>query len=331
VFGHNEKAHKRRQEPLVRLARLSGIGQYLCRRARRVIPHGIFERVRAIRVSRVWRCRLLFSICRRRGSSITTGSVTPMRQGATPAICAVCLFFCGCVGFTPLPKRVKGQSGAIEKPFDLSFIQVGQTRRAEVEEKLKHFDVGLPSQNFFMARWSTASSAIIVENLRVSGSQRLWRHRNLLVEFGSAGMVKSYTVFTDHELISRLTTVLESQPPLDFSHPLEIDAQLGPYSGGGASGKLILTLGMFTFKEDGTPKKPHDFKVAVADITSMDRANFDDADPVHAVLVIHLHKKIRGVTFSGLIFGRHPSVYFILTVPDFVTILKFVEQSKQTT
>ena len=255
-----------------------------------------------------------------------------MGQGATLAICAVCLFFGGCLGVTPLPKRVKGQSGAIEKPIDLSFIQIRQTRRTEVEEKLKHFDVGLQSQNFFMARWSTASSAIIVENLRGSASQRLWHYRNLLVEFGSAGMVKSYTVFSDHELISRLTTVVESQPPLDFSRPLEIAAQLGPEPyGRGASGKLILTLGMFTFKEEGTPKKPHDFQVAVADITSMDRTNFVDADPVHTVLVIHLRKKIKGVTFSGLMFGRHPSVYFILTVPDFVTILKFVEQSKQTT
>ena len=226
---------------------------------------------------------------------------------------------------------MKGQSGAIEKPFDLSFIQVGQTRRTEVEEKLKHFDVGLQSQNFFMARWSTASSAIIAEDLRKSSSQRVWHYRNLLVEFDSGSMVKSYTVFSDHELISRLTTVVESQPPLDFSHPLEIDAQLGPEPyGAGVSGKLILTLGMFAFKEDGTPKKPHDFQVAVADITSMDRTNFADADPVHTVLVVHLRKKVKGVTFSGLMFSRHPSVYFILTVPDFVTILKSIEQSKRT-
>lgn len=234
------------------------------------------------------------------------------------------------MGVTPLPKRVKGQGGAIEKPFDLSFIQVGQTRRTEVEEKLKHFVVGLQSQNFFMARWSTASSAIIAEDLRRSSSQRVWHYRNLLVEFGSAGMVKRYTVFSDRELIPRLTTVVESQLPLDFSHPLELDAQLGPEPyGAGISGKLILTLGMFAFKEDGTPKKPHDFQVAVADITSIDRTNFVDADPVHTVLVIHLRKKVKGVTFSGLMFSRHPSVYFILTVPDFVTMLKFVEQSKQ--
>lgn len=250
-----------------------------------------------------------------------------LQVGITLPLCVTLL---GCLGVTPLPKRVKGQSGLIEKPFDLSFIQGGQTRRTEVEEKLKHFDVRLQSQNFFMARWSTASSAIIVEDLRGGSSQRLWHYRNLLVEFSSAGIVKSYTVFSDHELISRLTTVLESQPLLDFSHPLEIDAKLGPAPyGAGASGKLILTLGMFTFKEDGTPTKPHNFQVAVADITSMDLTNFVDSDPVHTVLVIHLRKKIKGVTFSGLIAGRHPSVYFILTVPDFVTILKFIEQSKQ--
>src|SRR6476620_3989548 len=97
-------------------------------------------------------CRLLFSICRRAGSSLATCSVTLMRQGGAFPICgAVCLFFCGCiVGITPLPKRVKGQSGVIEKPFDLSFILVGQTPRTEVEEKLKHFGVGLQSQSFFV-------------------------------------------------------------------------------------------------------------------------------------------------------------------------------------
>jgi hypothetical protein len=250
-----------------------------------------------------------------------------LQVGITLPLCVTLL---GCLGVTPLPKRVKGQSGLIEKPFDLSFILAGQTLRSEVEEKLKHFDVGLQSQSFFMARWSTASAAIIAETLSGSSSQRIWHYRNLLVEFNGAGMVKNYAVFSDDELISHLTTVLVSQPPLDLSHPLEIDAQLGPEPyGAGASGKLILTPGMFTFKEEGTRKKPHRFQVAVEKIARMDCPNLSRDDPVHTLLLIQLHKKVEAVPSGGLIVGRHRRIYLYLTVPGLVTILEFLEQSRQ--
>jgi len=218
----------------------------------------------------------------------------------------------------------------IEKPFDLSSILAGQTPRIEVEEKLKHFDVGLQSQSFFMARWSTASGAIIAETLRGSSSQRIWHNRNLLVEFNGANVVKNYAVFSDDELISRLTTVMASQPPLDLSHPLEIDAQLGPEPfGGGALGKLILTPGMFAFKEEGTRKKPYSFQVAVENIARMDCQNLSRDDPVHTLLLIQLHKKVEAVPSGGLIVGRHRRIYFNLTVPGLLTLLEFLEQSRQ--
>lgn len=159
------------------------------------------------------------------------------------AICgAVCLCFCGCWGVTPSPKRVKGQSGVVEKPFDLSFIQAGQTPRTEVEEKLKHFDVGIQSQSFFMARWSTASWTVIgAPGPSLSPAQRWWRNKNLLIEFDGTAKVKSFQVFSSHELVSRLTAVVASQAPLDLSHPVEVDADLDLSGSGGAdrSGKLF--------------------------------------------------------------------------------------------
>ena len=256
-------------------------------------------------------------------------------EKALTIFCALCVCFCGCLAVTPAPKRVKGQSGVVEKPFDLSFIQAGQTPRTEVEEKLKHFDVGIQSQSFFMARWSTASWAVIGapgSSMSESISQRWWRNQNLLIEFDGTAKVKSFQVFSSHELVSRLMAVLASQAPLDLSHPVEVDAELDLSASGlaGRSGKIILTPGTLTFKESGTPKKPYSFQVATADIAGFGSSDFASADdPVHAVLGIHLRKKINPVS-GGSGWGAVRRVSFNLTVPGMVTILKFFEQSKQT-
>ncbi len=216
-----------------------------------------------------------------------------------------------------------GQGRVVEKATDLSFIHVGQTPRAEIEEKLKKFDVGINSPSFFIARWSSSNRFFIA----YGGGGRDWQNQNMLVEFDDAGKVKSYEVFPDHELVTRLGPVVASQPLLDLSRPVEIDTMLSL----GIDGKIILKPGILAFQESVIQKKSYNFQLAVADITSVDSSTHapdpSPVDPSHAECVIHLDNKT--VIHIPYIFWRHHAV-FTLTVRDLITVLKFMEQSKQT-
>jgi len=224
------------------------------------------------------------------------------------------------LGVAPAPKRVKGQGGVVEKPFDLSFIQTGKTLRTEVAEKLKNFDVGLNTQIFFMARWSSSSwVALLGEGGGLSPTPRLWGNQNLLVEFDNTGRVKGYAAFPDHELVSRLAPVAASLPQLDLSHPVEINARVEEPTR--AAGKIFLTAGRFDFDENGTAWK-HSFDVPVSEITRVDSSRLSSDDPTRVLLVMHFRNKI-----PALYGGRWAR--FSVSAHDLATILKFVQHGKQ--
>jgi hypothetical protein len=241
---------------------------------------------------------------------------------------SVWLCFCGCAGVVPLPKRVKGQGGG-EQARDVSFIHAGQTPRTEVEGRLKQFDVGINSQQFFIARWASSTwGAFACCGLGEGGAAgRHWGNENLLVEFDNAGNVKRNSVFSDQQLVARLTPVVALQPSLDLSRPVEIKTQLLLAASGWHLGKIILTPGVFTFKEEAASKKPRTFQVAAANITSIGSSRGAHVDPVYTLEVVHFDKKIKTLESGLLRLGSH-SAYFKLTVPDLMTVLKFVEQSK---
>src|SRR5258706_2492798 len=111
----------------------------------------------------------------------------------------LCLTLPGCMGVTRLPARVRTPQGS-QKPLDLSFLQTGQTTRAEVIEKLKLIDTGFQSDHFFLGRWNSSEWGGLVFAVGLGNSTgsaaRFWHDVNLLVEFDEKATVKSYVSFS---------------------------------------------------------------------------------------------------------------------------------------
>jgi hypothetical protein len=204
------------------------------------------------------------------------------------------------------------QGGVFRKAPDISFIRIGRTTRTEVSEKLAKFDVGVKLPHFFIARWSRISYAVLIGGPTLDG-------QNLLIEFDDGSKVKRDEIFADKLLVARLRPIVASQPFIDLSHPVRIPARLREFSG-----DLVLTPGVFTFEEGGTPNQPYSFRLAATDITVVGPSPYQHPrDPANTEQVIHFSKKIwPSHSWS------HRAVGVELAVPDLVTLLKFIEQSK---
>src|SRR5713226_4051618 len=105
----------------------------------------------------------------------------------------LCLLMPGCAGVTRVPERARTPQGS-EKKIDLSFMQPGQTTRAEVAEKLKQVDTGFQSDHFFLGRWNSSKwggwIAAVGLGTSAGGAARFWHDVNLLLEFDDKGTLK---------------------------------------------------------------------------------------------------------------------------------------------
>ena len=147
-----------------------------------------------------------------------------MKRCSQVALLAICIFLSGCVGVTRVPQRTRGQQGSIEN-IDLSFLNVGQTTKAEVCEKLKAVDTGVETQHFFVGRWDTSKWGgwvfLVGYGTGEAGAERFWQNANLVVEFDDSGNIKSQAVFPDKFLLEKLQPVAQ-ETKLSAAEHLEV-------------------------------------------------------------------------------------------------------------
>jgi hypothetical protein len=98
--------------------------------------------------------------------------------------------------------------------IDLTFLRSG-SNRDEVLSRLAVADVRVPEQRFFWGRWRrqwdvywAAAGGGQTSAVAGGGKATVWRRRNLLVEFDSAGNTSSYEAIGDSSLLSALLSVV---------------------------------------------------------------------------------------------------------------------------
>jgi len=241
----------------------------------------------------------------------------------------LCLSLGGCVGVTPLPTRTRAPQGTVEKTLDLAFIQPGKTTRAEIQGKLKAFDSGIPSERFFLGRWSSSSSGgwafLVGYGGGVGNATRIWKNGNLLVEFASDGVVTKSETFNDSHLTARLMTVAADLSPSD-PESVELLVTYWKTDLGTAPAKITISAGNFSFEEQGTDKKPNKFTLPARDVdlmhpsmTTQGSWSSPDPDPVKTRQTLHFAYNLKSV--GG---PRKTKIDVELTLPELVTVLSRV-------
>jgi len=230
----------------------------------------------------------------------------------------LCVNLAGCIGATPLRRRTRSSQG-VEQNFTLNSVLVGQTQRAEIESKLKSFDVGLHSTHFLVARWSVSTWAAWAfacgyTNCAGAGG-RVWNRRNVIVEFDNDERVKSLEEFTDSELVARLSRVARTDEALNFSDPIQLNVtwfEHGPAT-------ITLAGNSFQFVEEGRTKKPYNFTIVGANISEVGTSRIGTTDETYVTEVIHFKE-------APKVAHRHSSkrLKVTVTIPDLLILLKFI-------
>jgi len=252
--------------------------------------------------------------------------MSQLRRQATAAALLLALFCAGCIGVTPLPKRVKTPQGPELKQVDLSFLKAGQTDRYEVMEKLASLDTRVRSPRYFVGRWSASTWgawAFACGYISCAGGAgRLWGRSNLLIQFDEDGRVKGYEVFPDHELASHLAAPAANEPSIDFSQPVELMLPALPPAP--PCGRIRLTQGWFEYREVCQKKHPRDFKIEAAKIVAVETPRVGVADAEMTTAVIHFSERVR----AGAPLHRD-RMTVLLNISDLMQLVRFVGQSKQ--
>jgi len=239
----------------------------------------------------------------------------------------LCATLLGCIGATPLPKRMRTPTGTEIKDIDLSFIHLGQTTRAEVKEKLKLIDTGYQGDQFFLGRWSSSNWGgwIILVGMcceAVGGGGRVWKSGNLLVEFDEAGVVKRSEPFSDSKVLQHLAPVAAGTP-LPMASPLEMAVKY--WKGSNAQlfdAKLVLSASTFDFEELGDQKKRDKFSLPAQELSKVESpAALRIPDPTYTIQRLHFARDLRKV---GGPRGKYLNLQ--LTLPQVVTLMSYASQ-----
>ena len=145
-------------------------------------------------------------------------------------VCGFSFFLCGCFGVTRIPARSVGPDGAKieQKELDLKFIQPGSTQHDEVGHQLAAIDTGCPIPSLFWGRWRESKwgywwvFGVPCDNCMAGDAGRLWRMKNLLVQFDENGLVTRQDLVEDKLLWRTLHSHIRSAPLLDFSEPVGV-------------------------------------------------------------------------------------------------------------
>jgi hypothetical protein len=239
----------------------------------------------------------------------------------------------GCMGIVPLAKKTKSPLETTSNPnTDFTFIHVGETGRAEVEQRLGALDTGLHSPQFFLGRWSSSSLGGFCfapgpGRGGCAGVERVWKNSNLLVEFDDKGIVKTFQVFTDSQLVRKLGPVAGAQKPLDSSQSAELSVHRHKQPGTAVAefieGKIVLHSDSLEFVETPARGKPLHLTVGAEKVKKVNSAGEWTAQPIYAYVGIHFFKNPKEL--GGRSAGD--GAYYRMTLPDLVTLLNFISQS----
>lgn len=239
----------------------------------------------------------------------------------------LCAILSGCIGATPLPKRTRTATGTEVKTVDTSFIHPGQTTRAEVQEKLKVIDTGIPGDRYFLGRWSSSTWGgwIVLAGMcceAVGGGGRVWKTGNLLVEFDDAGVVKRSEPFDDRKAVRMLTPVAESAP-LQLDPPLVLQVQYLK-NAAAVPAKIVLSAATFDLEEVSGQKKTDKFSVPANDVVSVDIPYATGNDPSSLGPRIRFSRDLRKL--GG---PRGKNIGLQVTMPQLVTLMSYASQAKR--
>jgi hypothetical protein len=132
------------------------------------------------------------------------------------------------VGCFPLPVRFPTQTtDATSKKVDLTFLKAGSTTREEVSQKLASIDTGVNQKEFFWGRprVSKYRSIVMVGYVPIGPADRLWGVENLLASYDANGIVNTFAVVGDSQLLHQLDSVDSAAiAVLDVSSPVTLDS-----------------------------------------------------------------------------------------------------------
>lgn len=130
------------------------------------------------------------------------------------ALAIACALSTGCI-VVPHRGKVYGPGGSAGS-VDLRFLNSGTTLRDEVRDRLKIIDLGIPESALFWGRWRRqwnvywfAAGAGQTTASAGGGKETVWRRRNLIVEFDSAGKVMTLHSTGDSDLLRELAGALQ--------------------------------------------------------------------------------------------------------------------------
>ena len=130
-----------------------------------------------------------------------------------------------CVAPMRVPTHTQGPAGQ-HVIADLSFLHVGSTTRAEVEQQMGWADAKVQNDRLFLGRWRDSKWVVAwvvagggpdAGGGGFGGTPRVWHTHNLIVEFDEKGVVAKYHVFSDGSLIQGLTASLRIEQFFLFS------------------------------------------------------------------------------------------------------------------
>jgi outer membrane protein assembly factor BamE (lipoprotein component of BamABCDE complex) len=258
-----------------------------------------------------------------RAANRNTCARQQLQVGFALALCATLL---GCIGATPLPKRTRTPTGTEAKDIDISFIHVGQTARAEVKEKLKLIDTGYEGEHFFLGRWSSSTwggwYVLAGYYNAAAGGGRVWKSGNLLVQFDSAGVVTSSTLFDDAKAISILVPVA-ADTALQLASPLELQVKYYLLAGGQlVDAKIVLSKGTFEFEELGERKKKQNLSLPASEVLRVETpVTIRFPDPIYISQRLHCARDLKKI--GG---PRGRDLNLEVTLPQLVTLMRYVGQ-----
>jgi len=251
-----------------------------------------------------------------------------IRRPLTALALLACIALISCIGVTPLPKRTQTPQGPEIKTVELGFLHAGQTRRAEIDEKLKLIDTGYRSERYFLGRWSSSGSGgwvILAGYIGAMGNAaRFWKVGNLLVEFDKDGAVQRFRTFPDSQLNRELSAVVANSPDLP-GDPQELPVSYWrPGYTRPIDAKVVLSRD-FKFEELGTLKKRYKFSVPVHDIVKLSTATAGARGLLYTTETLQFAYDLKRV--GG---PRGKNLNLDVTVPQLVTLMKYFSQASQT-
>jgi hypothetical protein len=160
-----------------------------------------------------------------------------------------------------VPTQTRDASGKLGS-IDLTFLKSGSTTREEVTRNLATIDTGVSPPNFFWGRWDSSQWRTTAVGFVPPEGERVWRARNLLVEFGPNGVIKGWMVVDDKKLSHQLDLLepTTNSPVLDLSSPLHAEIRV-PFSGQADAIQAGMVLSHEFFEEDRTSPSGHFFSV----------------------------------------------------------------------